>query len=577
MERFRDHGNGYQDPHRNSQYPNSSSWPSNDQRPNFPGDHPHHHHRDHHHHNHHHNYHHYNHHFQPQFNHQPPQHQHHHPQQQPHHHQRHQFESFPDHQQAQHMGSEQNDPFWSNGGGSGGYNSGQKRSFHHSGPGASPDHPDGSGVAKLYVAPVPRTATEDDIRSLFKEHGNVVEVILPKDKKTGERQGYCFVKYLTFEEAGRAIKELDSQHTFPGELASIRVRYADADRDRVGTPHLEKIFVSGLSKQASRKEIEEIFSPYGIVEDIYIIRDDHGENRGCGFVQFSRREMALAAINALNGLFTMRGCDQPLIVKFAYPKKPRAGEPRANYGPNSLNSGCHTSELTMRPVPNFCNPMAGPVPPTVPYPVQQIPLNPQPQAFPPWANTGGAAPIVAQQSHPPLQAPLQPTQFPLQQTQPPWESSQSHQQSGSGVQKQIPPVLPTSQNFGQPQSSNVSKLESMQSASSQTIVTSSSSPTVPQNLEALATLECDWSEHTCPDGYKYYYNCVTLESTWDKPEEFALFEKQLQKQQKPQNPSQKLQSHLPVPSAEQVSQNEEVLDCVQVNSETSRLVGPTCV
>lgn len=112
-----------------------------------------------------------------------------------------------------------------------------------------------------------------------------------------------------------------------------------------------------------------------------------------------------------------------------------------------------------RPMPNFCNPMAGPVTPTVPYPVQQIPLNPQPQAFPPWANTGGAAPIVVQQSHPPLQAPLQPTQFPLQQTQPPWESSQSHQQSGSGVQKQIPPALPASQNFGQPQSSNVSKLE----------------------------------------------------------------------------------------------------------------------
>lgn len=26
------------------------------------------------------------------------------------------------------------------------------------------------------------------------------------------------------------------------------------------------------------------------------------------------------------------------------------------------------------------------------------------------------------------------------------------------------------------------------------------------------TLECDWSEHTCPDGFKYYYNCVTYES-----------------------------------------------------------------
>jgi len=27
-----------------------------------------------------------------------------------------------------------------------------------------------------------------------------------------------------------------------------------------------------------------------------------------------------------------------------------------------------------------------------------------------------------------------------------------------------------------------------------------------------ASLHCDWSEHICPDGYKYYYNCVTCES-----------------------------------------------------------------
>lgn len=77
---------------------------------------------------------------------------------------------------------------------------------------------------------------------------------------------------------------------------------------------------------------------------------------GCGFVKLSNRDMAVAAINALNGNYVMRvkhftcfnvlllgvlflplinffftlikGCDQPLIVRFADPKKPRIGESR---------------------------------------------------------------------------------------------------------------------------------------------------------------------------------------------------------------------------------------------------------
>lgn len=79
---------------------------------------------------------------------------------------------------------------------------------------------------------------------------------------------------------------------------------------------------------------------------------------GCGFVQFSHRDMALAAIKGLNGIFTMsvkfiycfvcnsvfivflkdimlslsfffiQGSDQPLIVRIADPKKPRIGEQR---------------------------------------------------------------------------------------------------------------------------------------------------------------------------------------------------------------------------------------------------------
>ncbi|KAL6970214.1 hypothetical protein U1Q18_029916 [Sarracenia purpurea var. burkii] len=69
--------------------------------------------------------------------------------------------------------------------------SGQKRGYPFSGRGGSPDHFDGGSFAKLFVGSVPRTATEEEIRPFFEEHGNVLEVALIKDKKTGQQQGMC--------------------------------------------------------------------------------------------------------------------------------------------------------------------------------------------------------------------------------------------------------------------------------------------------------------------------------------------------------------------------------------------------
>lgn len=207
--------------------------------------------------------------------------------------------------------------------------SGSGHNFHHGSPrqaAGSPDSSDGGNFAKLFVGSVPRTVTEDDIRPLFDEHGNVLEVALIKDKRTGQQQGCCFIKYATIEEADRAIRALHNQRTLPGGIGPIQVRYADGERERLVE---YKLFVGSLNKQATEKEIEEIFAPYGRVDDVYIMRDEQKQSRGCAFVKYPSRDMANAAVNALSGIFTMKGCDQPLTVRFADPKRPRPGDTRS--------------------------------------------------------------------------------------------------------------------------------------------------------------------------------------------------------------------------------------------------------
>ncbi|KAH9619962.1 hypothetical protein KSS87_015247, partial [Heliosperma pusillum] len=148
-------------------------------------------------------------------------------------------------------------------------------------------------------------------------------------------------------EAEEAIKALHNHFTFPGAMASLKIKYADGERKRLGTHCLgleqhdsnftgqvctetedkvHKLYVNGLNRDASKEEIAEIFSSYGVVTDIYIMRDDSKRSRGLGFVGFTQRCMAVAAINGLHGTYMMRGCDKPLVVRFADPKKPKNGD-----------------------------------------------------------------------------------------------------------------------------------------------------------------------------------------------------------------------------------------------------------
>ncbi|XP_060197694.1 flowering time control protein FCA isoform X1 [Lycium barbarum] len=256
--------------------------------------------------------------------------------------------------------------------------SGQKRGYPFSDrSGSSPEQVDGGGFAKLFVGSVPRTATEEDIRPLFEEQGRVLEVAFIKDKRTGQQQGCCFIKYATSAEADRAIRALHNQYTLPGGIGPIQVRYADGERERLGAVEY-KLFVGSLNKQATEKEVEEIFSPYGRVEDVYLMRDDTKQSRGCGFVKYSNRDMAMAAINSLSGKYTMRGCDQPLTVRFAEPKRPKPGEQPRGGGPAFGGPGVGPRFPTpgIRPPPNIGEPLQDQVGPNAWRPMSPQILRP---------------------------------------------------------------------------------------------------------------------------------------------------------------------------------------------------------
>jgi RNA recognition motif-containing protein len=58
---------------------------------------------------------------------------------------------------------------------------------------------------KLYVGNLPWSTTEEDLRGMFAQAGNVVSVSLIKDRDTGRSKGFAFVELSTQAEAEKAV------------------------------------------------------------------------------------------------------------------------------------------------------------------------------------------------------------------------------------------------------------------------------------------------------------------------------------------------------------------------------------
>ncbi|KAJ6834186.1 flowering time control protein FCA-like isoform X2 [Iris pallida] len=144
-------------------------------------------------------------------------------------------------------------------------------------------------------------------------------------------------------------------------------------------------------------------------------------------------------------------------------------------------------------------------------------------------------------SHQLLQRPVQqlPSQFPQallqQQAQALQSSYQSSQQALFQLQQQVHLMQQSSQqqlsqNAKQQSTWSGPQTTSSTPVSTASVVMPSSATSAPVTTASAAHLTCNWTEHTSPEGFKYYYNSVTSESKWEKPEEYLIFEQQQQQQ-----------------------------------------------
>jgi RNA recognition motif-containing protein len=61
----------------------------------------------------------------------------------------------------------------------------------------------------IYVGNLSYQATEDDLREVFAQYGEIKRIVLPIDRETGRMRGFGFVELAEDAQEDAAISELD--------------------------------------------------------------------------------------------------------------------------------------------------------------------------------------------------------------------------------------------------------------------------------------------------------------------------------------------------------------------------------
>jgi splicing factor 3B subunit 4 len=173
--------------------------------------------------------------------------------------------------------------------------------------------------ATCFVGSIDLQVTEEILWELCVQVGPVVSVYMPKDRVTGEHQGYGFVEFKSAEDSSYAIKTLNMIKLYGKPIRVAPAQQAEKDAMDVGA----NIFVGNLDADVDETLLHTTFSAFGgMAKNPKVMRDpETGVSKGFGFVSFADFESSDQAIEVMDGQF-LGG--RPIQVNYAF-KKDKSG------------------------------------------------------------------------------------------------------------------------------------------------------------------------------------------------------------------------------------------------------------
>ncbi|KAF1844203.1 splicing factor, CC1-like protein [Cucurbitaria berberidis CBS 394.84] len=163
----------------------------------------------------------------------------------------------------------------------------------------------------IFVQQISQRAETRHLRSFFEAVGPVVEAQIVKDRVTGRSKGVGYVEFKEEESVPKAL-ELTGQKL---KGVPIIAQLTEAEKNRAARPSeggaapgangapFHRLYVGNIHFSVTEKDLQEIFEPYGELEQVILQRDEMnpGRSKGYGFVQFVDPTNAKNALAEMNG------------------------------------------------------------------------------------------------------------------------------------------------------------------------------------------------------------------------------------------------------------------------------------
>ncbi|KAI5815072.1 hypothetical protein BZA77DRAFT_88606 [Pyronema omphalodes] len=161
----------------------------------------------------------------------------------------------------------------------------------------------------MFIGGLNWETTDDSLKEYFSQFGEVTECTVMRDGPSGRSRGFGF---LTFKDPKTVNIVMVKEHYLDGKIIDPKRAIPRDEQEKTS-----KIFVGGVSQEATESDFREYFTQFGRVLDATLMMDkDTGRPRGFGFVTFDSES---AVENALS-CPTLEIMGKAIEVKKAQPR-----------------------------------------------------------------------------------------------------------------------------------------------------------------------------------------------------------------------------------------------------------------
>nr|XP_023896749.1 serine/arginine-rich splicing factor SC35-like [Quercus suber]POF21009.1 serine/arginine-rich splicing factor sc35 [Quercus suber] len=111
--------------------------------------------------------------------------------------------------------------------------------------------PDITDTYSLLVLNITFRTTADDLFPYFDKYGKVVDIFIPRNRRTGDSRGFAFVRYKYADEAQKAVDRLDGKVVDGREITVQFAKYGP-NAERIDKGRISESFSKSSYRSRSR-------------------------------------------------------------------------------------------------------------------------------------------------------------------------------------------------------------------------------------------------------------------------------------------------------------------------------------